>query len=339
MSSPKLSVLIVNFNAGERLFKCLECLEAQTFRDFDIWIFDNASTDQSIEMAKNKTGLKLHIIHSEENIGFAAGNNRLSQQAGGEWLALLNPDAYAEPEWLASLIEASHKYPWADAFGSTQINALDHNKLDGVGDVYHATGITYRGGFGHPVENIPADGECFSPCAAAALYRRKVFQELGGFDERFFCYGEDVDLGFRLRLAGGRCVQVRRAVVYHEGSGVSGRHSEFTIYHGHRNRIWSWFLNMPIALSVLLFPLNLLTNFLFLLRAIITGSGKPYWRALCDGYKEMGAMIKSGKERRKNRRIKIVELVHLLTWSPVKVLRRAGDLKPLETPAKSQQSD
>ena len=94
---------------------------------------------------------------------------------------------------------------------------------------------------------------------------------------------------------------------------------------------------MPIALSVLLFPLNLLTNFLFLLRAILTGSGKPYWRALCDGYREMGAMIKSGKERRKNRRIKIIELVYLLTWSPVKLLCRAGDLKPLETKIKTAQ--
>ena len=331
MTVPAISVIIINFNSGDRLAKCLAHLGAQTRRDFEIIVFDNASSDGSAALDPDRIDLPLRIERSPDNLGFAAGNNRAVKFANAEWVAFLNPDAYAEPDWLARLMAAREQYPWADAFGSTQIDANDPACIDGCGDVYHAFGIPWRGGFGQSVDRIPPDGEVFSPCAAAALYRRSTFEALGGFDETFFCYGEDVDLGFRLRLAGGRCVQVRDAIVYHEGSAVSGRYSDFTVYHGNRNRIWGWFKNMPIALLVPLLPFQVAANIYLLVRSFTVGIGKPYWRAMIDGYGgvprvwvQRGKTVPLGRGDDRGRII-----VRALTWDPVKITQRAVDVRPV----------
>jgi GT2 family glycosyltransferase len=123
--------------------------------------------------------------------------------------------------------------------GSKLVKAADLAVLDGVGDAYHISGLVWRMGHGEPVASFSEQvREVFSPCAAAALYRRSVLLEVGGFDEDFFCYVEDVDLGFRLRLAGHKALSVPDAVVYHVGSATTGgQHSDFAVYHGHRNLV------------------------------------------------------------------------------------------------------
>lgn len=233
----KVTVIIVNDNSGPRLQRAMACLAAQAFTDFDVVILDNASIDGTLDGVKTGA-LRVQTIRNGANLGFAAANNQAAKIAKGDWLALLNPDAYPEPDWLEHLIAAARRYPDAEAFGSTQINADDAARLDGAG--YHVFDLPYRGHFGWPVSTLPVEGECFAPCAAAALYRHAAVEALGGFDESFFCFGEDVDLGFCLRLAGGRAVQVAGARVHHEGSGVAGRRSNFTLYHGHRNRVWTF---------------------------------------------------------------------------------------------------
>lgn len=327
---PVISVIIVNYNAGERLAKCLKHLTKQTFDDFEIIIADNGSSDQSIELAQN-TNITAKYLLFGDNLGFAAGNNKaVAMQASGEWLAFLNPDAYAQEDWLAQLMKAVNKYPDADAFGSTQIDALDPSRIDGAGDVYHILGAPYRGHFGWDLKSLPAqDGECFAPCAAAALYRKKTFQALGGFDESFFCYGEDVDLGFRLRLAGGQCIQVKDAIVHHEGSGITGRHSDFSVYHGHRNRIWVGFKNTPALLYWPFLPLRLLTDLALLLKLMRQGAAIAYLRALRDGYRGLAARSKERHNVQKTRKTSTKAIARAFTWSPIKLMRRQADLKSI----------
>jgi len=221
---PFVSVIIVNFNSGARLSRCLDCLEKQTYSKFEIIVMDNNSNDDSLVRAR-VSDRRARLIRCAENTGFAAANNAAAGKAKGEWLALLNPDAYARPEWLFELIAAAERQPGADAFGSLQLDAMRPGYIDGAGDNCSVYGIVYRGGFGRLLKGAIEDGECFAPCAAAAMYRRSTFLKLGGFDEKFFCYGEDVDFGFRLRNAGGRAIQANNAIVLHEGSGVSGRPS------------------------------------------------------------------------------------------------------------------
>ncbi|MFZ5615868.1 MAG: glycosyltransferase family 2 protein [Pseudomonadota bacterium] len=325
---PRLSVIVVNYNSAGRLARCLGHLARQTFADFETIVVDNASADDSIAQAKAISPSATYIM-SEKNLGFAAANNLAAKSAAGEALVFLNPDAYAEAEWLAELVAASERYPWADAFGSTQVNAADPSKIDGAGDVFHILGVAYRGHFGWPIEELPSEGECFSVCAAAAMYRKRAFDALGGFDERFFCYGEDVDLGFRLRLVGGRAVQVRKARVAHEGSGVTGRHSDFTVYYGHRNRIWAAYKNLPAVLYWAGLPFRLALDVALLVRAIAGGYAAPYLKALRDGYFRAGLLREDRNRIQDGRMIGAGALSSQLTWSLLKLLARAADIRPI----------
>ncbi|MBV5325640.1 MAG: glycosyltransferase family 2 protein, partial [Rhodospirillaceae bacterium] len=157
-------------------------------------------------------------------------------------------------------------------FGSTQLMAEDPLRLDGAGDNYSIFGIAWRGGFGGAASLVISDREVFSPCAAAALY--------GGFAEHFFCYLEDVDLGFRLRLGGHGMVQVADARVRHVGSAISGRHSSFTLYHSTRNGIFLLIRCMPLALMVLALPLYIVAQLWLMTR---TTGWRHRLRGLRDG--------------------------------------------------------
>ena len=203
--TPKITVIIVNYNSGNRLERCLKCLEVSTEPDFEVIVVDNASSDGSHEAA-SEYGKEIDLIVLEKNTGFAAANNFAAKRARGEWLAFLNPDAYAEPAWLSELMNAAERYPRADAFGSTQLIAADPGRLDGAGDAYHVFGIPYRGHHGLPATPAPDDEECFAPCAAAAMYRRSVFLALGGFAEHFFVIAKMWISGFACASpADGRC--------------------------------------------------------------------------------------------------------------------------------------
>ncbi len=221
---------------------------------------DNGSTDGSPQRAQLIPGVTVRMLGA--NTGFAAANNLALRECETDIVALLNPDAFPEPDWLLRLVFAADRNEEVVAFGSRQMSAVSPSVIDGVGDIYHISGRVWRNGGGRTL--CAADHvarEIFSPCAGAALYRRDALVNAGGFDEDYFCYVEDIDLGFRLRLAGYRCLYVPTAVVYHVGSSSSGgQHSDFSVYHGHRNLVWTFVKNMPGALFWLLLPLHLVLN-------------------------------------------------------------------------------
>lgn len=216
-----VSVIIVNWNSGKLLVECIKYLKRQTILPAYVYVVDNASTDGSSDNIKPSDWLR--IIKSPKNIGFAAGNNRALLECDTEFVALLNPDAFPEPDWVEKLLEAAATTPDGAAFGSRQLCLEDSEIIDGIGDSYHISGLVYRNRFGmRQKRQDKVAGEIFSPCAAAAMYRRNVLSSLGGFDEDYFCYVEDVDLGFRLRLSGFKAYYVPEAVVRHAGSATSG---------------------------------------------------------------------------------------------------------------------
>ncbi len=226
-------------------------------------------------------------------------------------------------------MRSAHRHPDAVMFGSTQIDAQHLDLFDGTGDAYFAAGVAWRGNHGRPSQDVPPEGETFAPCAAAALYRSDAFRDAGGFDKRFFCYYEDVDLAFRLRLAGGRCIQVPKAVVHHVGSSVAGHNSPFTIYHLSRNQLWTFVKNMPGPLFWALLPGHLLLQVLLLIRAAQHGVLGPASRGLLDGLRGLGPIL---RERRKVQSARTVSWIHIakaLTWSPAKWLARRADLRLL----------
>ncbi len=316
-NQPEISVIIVNFNAGEHLRTCVESLLSQTLTNFECILVDNGSTDESLS-ALPKLDERFTIIEAGENLGFAVANNRAAAQATADWIALLNPDAFARPDWLEKGLTARALLPETAMVGSTQYLALEPDRFDGLGDEYHAFGVAWRAGFGKPVGPI-VSRETFGPCGAGAFYDRHVFQKLGGFNESFFCYHEDVDLAFRMRLAGYHCVQSADTIIDHVSSAISGRASEFAVYHGTRNRIWTFFNNMPWPLLLLLTLPHLLTNLAFLSVSLFReGRFKPTLRGMKDGF-----FTRPAKHPIKlKREIGFVDLLKTMGWSPLKVLRR-----------------
>lgn len=323
--TPKISVIIVNYNAGEWLRRSVESVRGQNYDDYECFIIDNKSIDDSL---KNLPPLddRFKVIELDENTGFAAANNLAAKQAKGEWLALLNPDAFAHHNWLEKLIEATTLAPNVTMVGSTQFMALEENIFDGTGDELHAFGLAYRSGFGHEVQPIE-NRETFAPCGAGAFLLKDSFLRLGGFDESFFCYHEDIDLAYRMRLDGGICIQSAEAKIDHISSGISGRASNFAIYHGTRNRIWTFMKNTPKGLMPLLFPGHILMNILMLIWSIFRSKrAKPTWRGIKDGFLTRA----DSPVRPPKRKISYLFLLKSFAWSPLKLKRRAPvNTKPI----------
>ena len=221
-TSPAISVVIVCWNCADHLQRCLQALEAQRDRDFEVVVIDNGSTDgAAVGLADAHPALRLRVERTDSNLGFAAASNLGALLTQSEWLVMLNPDAFPRPDWLEQLRRAAALNPGC-FFASRQIQAKHPQLLDGEGDIYFTSGLALRRNYNCPLDEAGPAGEVFSACAAAAMYRRTDFLEAGAFDEDYFAYHEDVDLGFRLRLRGMRCVLVQQAVVDHVGAASTG---------------------------------------------------------------------------------------------------------------------
>ena len=310
VASPKVTVIIVNWNGEQFIEQCLVKLMSQTVAPHEIILLDNASSDKSVEIAKRFPSVRLLL--SDENTGFARGNNLAIQAASAEseWIALLNPDAFAEPQWLEMLLAATREYLGFDFFGSKLVNATDPSLLDGAGDTYHMSGLVWRMGHGAPAPTEQEQTkEAFSPCAAAALYRRSALHKIGGFDEDYFCYVEDVDLGFRLRLAGYRCLYVPQSVAHHLGSGTTGgQHSDFALYHGHRNLVWTFVKDMPGILFWLLLPLHIVLNLVSILWFVLQGKSGVILRAKRDACLGLAQAWKKRQDIQSIRAVSVSEI-------------------------------
>jgi GT2 family glycosyltransferase len=284
----RVAVLIVNWNAGAYIEAALAALAKQRRPPDRIVVVDNASTDGSREPIARFPGVEL--IALDQNVGFAAGNNiAAAAVADCDWLAFLNPDAFAEPEWLERLMAAVEAHPGVTMFASELRLASDPSVLDGAGDAYHVSGLPWRIAHGEPAPATDVDSqEVFSPCAAAALVYRDSFNAVHGFDSSFFCYLEDVDLAFRLRLLGHRCLYVPGAIVRHVGSGTTGTRSAFAIYHGHRNLVWAWVKNMPGWRMWLYAPQHVLLTLVSLFRFGAIRHGRTIVRAKLDALAGLG---------------------------------------------------
>ncbi len=293
--TPRTTVCIVAYESGAWLQPCVDALAAGTFPDFECVVADNGSADGSTTRLRLPDA-RFRVEDMGGNLGFAAANNRVARGSESELFACLNPDAQPEPGWLAALVAAADAYPRAAAFGSVQLRLDDPGVLDGLGDGWMLAGVAWRMGEGHPARGLPGDGEIAAPCGAAALYRREAFLALGGFEEAFFCYAEDVDLGLRLRRSGGSSRRVSAAVVRHAGSAITGRRSDFTVYHGHRNRIWCWVRNTPGWAFWALLPLHLLIDLYLLVELTRTGSGRAIRRAYRDAWRGLGPHWRARRE-------------------------------------------
>jgi len=321
--TPAVSILIVAWNSGGDLERCLAALDAQSYRSFEVILWDNASDDGAVDRVAPRHWLRVH--KSPDNLGFAAGNNRAAVMARGRYLVTLNPDAFAEPDWLQALVAAAERHPEAGSVGSTQLLAADPTRLDGAGDPYTPWGAAWRGGKGRPARPR-VEGAVFGVCAAAALYRQEAFAAVGGFEERFFCFYEDVDLAARLRLAGWTAIQTPAARVHHVGSGSAP--SGFVLRHATRNRIWTAIRVLP---GFWMGP-GLVAALTLAVAAALVGSlrgqGAVRFAAIGEALRAWRATRAERRAIQRDRKVSTGRFLAALTWNPLAHLRRAADVRP-----------
>ncbi len=247
MTAPRVTVVIPNWNTRRWLPGCLEGLRAQTFRDFAVLLVDNGSTDGSVDFVQEHYP-EVEVIAFAENRGFAPAVNAGIAAARSAYVALLNTDTQPRPAWLGALVAALDAAP-PDVGGiaSKMLQLTDPTRIDDAGDTFSWYGSARKQGLGRPATAYTVPREVFSICAGAALYRRDFLETVGGFDERFESYLEDIDLGLRGRLLGYRYFYAPAAEILHQSHGAGTPHARYVTLMT-RNRLAVLTKNIPLAL-------------------------------------------------------------------------------------------
>ncbi|MCL4465023.1 MAG: glycosyltransferase family 2 protein [Chloroflexi bacterium] len=219
---PLASVIIPNFNGSHLLPSCLDSLRRQTFRDFEVVVVDNASTDSSLQLLADIYP-ETRVIRLPRNLIFAGAVNEGIRSIASEMVVLLNNDTEADERWLDELALAfrqQREYAW---FACKMLLFDRRNVINSAGDFYGTDGVPgNRGAWEEDTGQYDQPGEIFGACGGAAAYRRSLFADVGLFDEDLVAYLEDVDLNLRARLAGYRCYYVPTARIYHRQSATGG---------------------------------------------------------------------------------------------------------------------
>jgi len=243
----RVNIVIPNWNGMAWIPVCLDSVFAQDFSDFDVTVVDNGSDDGSVGWIAEKYP-QVNIIRNDTNLGFAVAVNQGIAAGSGEYVVLLNTDTMPRKNWLGTLVRAMDA---ADAnvggLASKMLLFADNGLIENAGDILSWYGETLKRGYGEAADNYAEDCEVFSVCAGAALYRRSCLDAVSGFDERFFAYLEDVDLGLRARVPGWKFLYVAAAEILHHGHGSGLKQARYVRLVA-RNRILMFFKSLPAGL-------------------------------------------------------------------------------------------
>ena len=251
--TPEVSIVIVTWNGREHLDACLAAVAAQKGVTAETILVDNGSTDGTVEYVRTAYPW-VRLVALRENRGFAGGNNAGVREARGRYVAFLNNDTAARPDWLRRLLDGVDESGRFSLVTSRIVYMDRDDVLDSAGDGLLRWGGAFKHHHGAPASVAEDTREVFGVCGAACLMPKTVFEELGGFDEDFFASHEDVDLSYRARLRGYRCRYVADAIVRHRGSATIGRTSAFSVFHGQRNLEWVYVKNTPGSLLLKTLP-------------------------------------------------------------------------------------
>lgn len=275
--------MIPNLNGKEYLRSCLESLRHQTTENFSVIVVDNASTDGSVEMIRSEYP-EVQLIPLQENTGFCGGVNRGIREAETEYVILLNNDIHADTHFVEELLRGISADPRIFSCQAKMLQMDRPELIDDAGDFYNALGWARARGKGKPSGSYDREDQIFACCAGAAIYRRALFDQLGYFDEKHFAYLEDIDVGYRARIAGYENRFVPSAVVYHKGSASSGsRYNAFKVRHAARNNIYMIYKNMARWQILLNLPLFLTGHIIKFLFFMCKGLGGSYLKGLWQG--------------------------------------------------------
>ncbi len=320
--APLISVIIPAHNGRELLQSCLDSLFDQTEKDFETIVIDNGSTDGTREFLESEFP-QVRASYYKEKLGFArAANIGLSQARATDYIALLNQDTVADPNWLAALKSRLEADPALGTCASKMMDYDYRNILDGAGDVYLSNGFAYRLGWSlRDAPEFQAGYRVFGACAGAALYRKKMLDEIGWFDEDLMMYYEDVDLSFRAQIFGYPCEFVPEALIYHKGSAPKeGEHSQNNpkiLYLLARNSLFVVLKNFPLLALIRNAHRIILSRILF---ARVYYKQKPKLGLAClkgnlSAFMNMGPMLLKRWANQKKRKAGCQEIIKMFQAS------------------------
>lgn len=280
----EVSVIIPNFNGLAYLEGVLSSLERQSMKNFEVILVDNGSTDGSCAFVASQYSW-VHIIELSENFGFSRAVNEGIRAARAPYVLLLNNDTEVEPDFLKEMVEGIQRHKKAFSCQAKMIQFHDRDKMDDGGNYYCALGWAFAEGKGKAAEHYDKEKKIFSSCAGAAIYRKKIFEKIGYFDDEHFAYLEDLDVGYRARIYGYENWYIPGAVVYHVGSGTSGsRYNQFKIRYSSRNNIYMIYKNMPLLQIILNLPFLLVGFGMKILFFCLKGYGREYLAGIKNGF-------------------------------------------------------
>ena len=288
-----ISVIVLNYNGRGFLDGCLTSLASQTYSDFEVIVVDNGSRDGSPDYIEENYPW-VRLAKNDENLGFAGGTNVGIRAAKGEFIITLNNDSRADSRFIEELIK-----PMADPeVGVCAAKMLfPDGRINSAGICISRSGAAWdRGMFEPDRGQYEFVEEVFGACAGAALYRREMLDEIGLFDEDFFLYLEDVDLAFRARLAGWKCLYVPGARVIHHHGGTAGVGLDLAVYYGNRNIVWYPIKDFPFRLLITSLPFIVARNLAVIPYYALRGQGGVILKSKLDALKGVVKMMEKRKD-------------------------------------------
>ena len=313
-----VSVIIVNYNGDGSVLDCLKSLERQDFKDFEVLIVDNASADNSLDeivrfLKREPLGSITKLVPLETNRGFGGGNAEALKLAGSEYIALLNNDTAPDKEWLGKLVRQMELDPQVGICASKLISD-GSNVIDSAGDGFSTCLRGFKRREGKAASLFNREEHVFGACAGAALYRRKMIDEIGFLDEDFFLIHEDTDLNLRAQLHDWKVLYVPTAIVYHKVRSTIGPMSNPAVYYTLRNSELVRIKNIPWAVFLRCLPeffIGIVTEFFYF--AIKHRRLKLYFKAKIDAIRMLPCMLKKRSVIMKNRKVSNTYLLNIMT--------------------------
>jgi len=251
---PLVSVVIPNWNGKEYLGPCITSLRNQSYNNLEIIVVDNASADDSIEFLQ-KNFPEVKIIKHSKNLGFGAANNAGIRLARGNYIMMLNNDTRLEPNCIEELKKSIDKDEKYGACASKILLENENNLVDVAGIAVCLDGLSIGRGRLENGDKFNKEEEVFFASDCACLYKKEMLNNIGLtneiYDEDFFAYADETDMGWRAQLAGWKCIYNPEAVVYHLHSASSSSYSPLKAFLVERNRIWVAIKSFPVHLIIL----------------------------------------------------------------------------------------
>lgn len=319
MKQPLVSVVVLNWNGKDHIEECLSTLFKQSYKNFEVIVVDNGSKDGSNKTIKKKFP-KAKLIENNKNLGFCKANNQGIKISKGKYVVTLNNDTKLDKDWLNELVKVAEENPEAGMLSCKMLFYSKPNKINSRGLKLYYDAKAVDDGFDVPDSDNEEIKEVFGPCGGAAFFSRELINDISlndeFYDEDFFIYSDDLDVSFRARWRGWKCLYVPKARLYHKFQGTTGKISNFGLYYGIKNKVFFILKNYPLSSLIKYSPIIIGRQLISFLYYLIKLNLAAFKSRIVILYKTPKMLKKRWKIQR-NRKVSSEELKKWLLPRPI----------------------